>query len=109
MGDSRRPMFDKQHDNTWVETSGVVVRLLHDDREGSRHQRFILDVGQGQTLLIAHNIDLANRVPLALGDRVAVRGVYEWSDPGGLIHWTHHDPHGVESGGHILFRRKIYQ
>ena len=41
---------------------GTVERLLADDEEGSRHQRFILRLASGQTLLVAHNIDVAPRV-----------------------------------------------
>lgn len=86
-----------------------MKRLLTDDNEGSRHQRFIIDIGARRTLLIAHNIDLADRVPLGLGDRVNVRGMYEWNDLGGLVHWTHHDPHGIEDGGFVRYRAKDYQ
>ncbi|QOY51204.1 DUF3465 domain-containing protein [Candidatus Sulfurimonas baltica] len=39
--------------------SGDVIRVLSDDNTGSRHQRFIIRLSSGQTLLIAHNIDLA--------------------------------------------------
>jgi hypothetical protein len=94
----------------WVELSGTVQRLLSDDNEGSRHQRFILQLAQQQrTLLIAHNIDLAERVPLQRGDKVRLRGRYESNDRGGVIHWTHHDPQGVNSGGWIEYQGIRYQ
>lgn len=99
----------KPDSGSWIEGRGVVRRLLTDDDDGSRHQRFILDVGNGQTLLVAHNIDLAFRVPLGMGDRVYFRGMYEWNNLGGLVHWTHHDPLGVEDGGYIRFRSKTYE
>lgn len=92
-----------------MEVTGFVRRLLSDDNDGSRHQRFILDIGAGRTLLIAHNIDLAERIPLGIGDRVRARGMYEWNDLGGLMHWTHHDPLGVEDGGYVRYRRKDYR
>lgn len=41
---------------------GVVDRALSDDNDGSRHQRFILRLASGQTLLIAHNIDISLRI-----------------------------------------------
>lgn len=82
---------------------------MHDDNDDSRHQRFIVDIGDRQTLLIAHNLDLASRVPVGLGDRVVVRGMYEWNDLGGLVHWTHHDPLGIEDGGWIRFGRRTYE
>jgi hypothetical protein len=51
---------------------GTVVRTLSDDDDGSRHQRFILELKSGRTLLVAHNIDLAPRVSsLRSGDTVA--------------------------------------
>lgn len=101
--------FRKRDTGTWIEVTGFVRRLLSDDNEGSRHQRFIVDIGSGRTLLIAHNIDLVDRIPLGLGDRVKVRGMYEWNDLGGLVHWTHHDPLGVEEGGYVRYRGRIYR
>lgn len=101
--------FNKADTGSWIEFRGVVVRLLSNDNDGSRHQRFILDVGNSETLLIAHNIDLADRVPVGIGDRVQVRGMYEWNDLGGLVHWTHHDPQGIEDGGYVRYRRREYR
>jgi len=100
--------FTKRDDGDWIEVTGFVRRLLSDDNDGSRHQRFIIDIGDCRTLLIAHNIDLAKRVPLGMGDRVQVPGMYEWNDLGGLVHWTHHDPQGIEDGGWVRYRRKSY-
>ncbi len=101
--------FDKRDTGSWIDIKGVVTRLLSNDNDGSRHQRFIVDIGNRQTLLIAHNIDLAERVPVGIGDRVQVRGMYEWNDLGGLVHWTHHDPQGIEDGGYVRYRRKDYR
>ncbi len=100
--------FQKNDTGSWIEVTGFVKKLLSDDNEGSRHQRFVLDIGSRRSLLIAHNIDLAKRVPVGMGDRVRVRGMYEWNELGGLVHWTHHDPHGVEDGGYIRYRTKSY-
>lgn len=99
----------KRDTGEWIEATGFVVRLLHDDDDGSHHQRFILDTGGGRTLLIAHNLDLSGRVPVSLGDRISVRGMYEWNDLGGLLHWTHHDPQGVEDGGWVRHRSLEYR
>ena len=101
--------FSKRDTGTWIEVTGFVRRLLADDNDGSRHQRFIIDIGAGRTLLIAHNIDLVDRVPLGIGDRVHVRGMYEWNDLGGLVHWTHHDPLGKEDGGYVRYRTRVYR
>lgn len=101
--------YGKADSGAWIEGSGIVRRLLPDDREDSRHQRFVLDLRNGQTILVTHNIDLAQRVPLGMGDRVRFRGMYEYNDEGGLLHWTHHDPLGVEQGGFIRFRSKTHR
>ncbi len=104
-----RKRFLKTDTGAWIETTGFVTRLLSDDNDGSRHQRFVIDVGGGWSLLIAHNIDLAERVPVSLGDRVFIRGMYEWNDLGGLVHWTPHDPLGEEVGGYVRYRRRVYK
>ena len=104
----RGRQLGKGDTDEWIEVGGIGTRLLNDDDDGSRHQRFIIDIGNRQTLLIAHNLDLSERVPVSLGDRVGVRGVYEWNDLGGLVHWTHHDPLGVEAGGWVRHHSREY-
>ena len=80
----------------------MVEAILPDDNEGSRHQRFIIRLASGNTVLVVHNIDLAPRIDsLREGDRVLVKGEYEWNDRGGLIHWTHHDPRNRHEGSWI--------
>ena len=75
-----------------VEGEGKVIRVLPDDVDGSRHQRFIVQLASGQTLLITHNIDVAPRIAgLKVGDSVGFSGEYVWNEKGGVIHWTHHD------------------
>lgn len=92
--------YDDHDSGVEVEGSGTVVRLLADDQQGDRHQRFVLRLDSGQTLLVAHNIDVAPRVEgLRVGDQVDFRGVYEWNDEGGVIHWTHRDPSGEHFPG----------
>ena len=90
--------------------SGVIVRTLSDDTKGSRHQRFIIKVPSGRTLLIAHNIDLAPRISfLNVGDTVEFNGVYESNAKGGVIHWTHHDPRGKHQSGWLKHKGRTYQ
>ncbi|NNF15725.1 MAG: DUF3465 domain-containing protein [Gammaproteobacteria bacterium] len=101
--------FTEQRSDVWVQASGEVIRTLADDNEGSRHQRFLIRLSNGITILIAHNIDLAPRIPLGRGDEVEFRGEYEWNDKGGVIHWTHHDPRGRKQGGWITHRQKKYE
>jgi hypothetical protein len=101
--------YSKTDSGRWIEDSGFVIRLLPDDDDESRHQRFVVRLKGRQSLLIAHNVELAGRVPLGLGDRVSFRGTYEWNDLGGLVHWTHRDPHGVEDGGYVRRGAKTYR
>jgi hypothetical protein len=97
-------LFRSRRSNVEVETGGRVVRLLPDDRTGSPHQRFLLRVNGGTTVLVAHNLALAARVSLAAGDSVELRGEYEWNPKGGVIHWTHPDPDGRHERGWIIKR-----
>jgi hypothetical protein len=102
--------FNNRSNNLQVEGQGVVTRILPDDLVGSRHQRFIVRLSSGQTLRIAHNIDLAPRVnSLKEGDKVFFYGVYEWNEKGGTIHWTHHDPAGRHIAGWIRHNGIKYQ
>ena len=101
--------FASQRSDVWVESSGTVLRKLRDDTHGSAHQRFLVELANGQTLLFAHNIDLAPRVPLEPGDRITFRREYEWNDKGGVIHWTHHDPRGRREGGWIDLEGERYR
>ncbi|WP_428354517.1 DUF3465 domain-containing protein [Methyloprofundus sp.] len=82
---------------------GTVLIILADDLQGSRHQRFIIELASGQTLLIAHNIDLAPKINvLSLGDAIEFFGEYEWNEQGWVIHWTHYDPAGKHEDGWVL-------
>jgi hypothetical protein len=93
-----------------VEDEGVVTRILADDLAGSRHQRFIVSLGSGQTVLIAHNIDIAPRVTgLQSGDRIGFYGEYVWNEKGGMVHWTHHDPQARHVTGWLKHNGHTYQ
>ena len=90
--------------------SGKVIRVLPDDTEGRRHQKFIIKLKSGQTLLFAHNIDIAPRIQgLKSGDHVNFYGEYEWSPKGGVLHWTHQDPQGHHENGWINHNGKLYE
>ena len=107
--DRIRRAFDERASNLMVTASGRVTRLLADDRDDSPHQRFIVELPNQLTLLVAHNLDLAPRVPLAVGDSVEVRGEYEWNPEGGVVHWTHDDPAGSHEPGWILHDGDRYE
>lgn len=102
--------FAQQRSDVIVSGRGTVSRVLADDRDGDRHQRFILRLASGQTLLVAHNIDLAPRVAaLDEGDAIAFKGEYEWNEQGGVLHWTHRDPAGRHVAGWLQHKGVTYQ
>ena len=102
--------FKNQQSDLQVEAIGKVVHTLADDNHGSRHQRFILRLSSGQTVLIAHNIDLAPRIAgLNVGDQVGFYGEYVWNAKGGVVHWTHHDPSERHIDGWLKHNGTTYQ
>ena len=102
--------FASRASDIQVEGEGTVIRVLSDDMNGSRHQRFIVQLESGQTLLIEHNIDVAPRINgLEEGDSVRFFGEYVWNAKGGIIHWTHHDPRGRHVAGWIVHNGKTYK
>lgn len=102
--------FEQRKSDVQVEDEGVVTRILSDDRQGSPHQRFIVKLASGQTVLIQHNIDLAPRVAgIKEGDTVSFLGEYIWNDQGGLVHWTHRDPGGKHVDGWVRHNGRTYQ
>ncbi|RUM93503.1 MAG: hypothetical protein DSZ28_08140 [Thiothrix sp.] len=101
--------FKSHTSKLWLEVTGTVSKSLRDDTKGDRHQKFILKLANGHTVLVAHNIDLAAKVPLKEGDNVAIRARYEWSKQGGVLHWTHRDPRMHIEGGWIQHSGKKYR
>ncbi len=111
-GEGYRPetAFANRESDVQVRGHGTVAKVLPDDLKGSRHQRFILRLESGHSLLVAHNIDLAPRIAnLRAGDRVGFAGEYEWNEKGGVLHWTHHDPRGVHPGGWLEHAGRTYR
>lgn len=98
---SAEDAFRNHRSGVMVTAEGSVIRLLSDDNDGSRHQRFIIRLASGQTLLVAHNIDLSTRIPVQQNAQVKLHGQYEWSDKGGTVHWTHRDPQQKHEAGWI--------
>jgi len=115
-GVSVASVYAAKQSDAWVNTEGRVERLMPDDREtrdgSDMHQRFLVRTDDGVTVLVAHNIDAAGRVPAKVGDRVALRGEYEWSEKGGTIHFTHAPKYATKDqnkGGWIEHDGKRYE
>ncbi|MCR9387143.1 DUF3465 domain-containing protein [Vibrio metoecus] len=102
--------YQSQQSDLQVQGFGQVAKVLPDDNDGSRHQKFILKLNSGQTLLVAHNIDLAPRIPnLKVGDSVEFYGEYEWNKKGGVLHWTHKDPQNRHAHGWLKYNGQVYE
>jgi hypothetical protein len=95
--------FHNHQSNVEVTADGTVVRLLPDRTSSTgTHEQFIIKLSSGEiTIEVEHNISIASRAPVAVGDHLIVHGEYVWNPQGGLIHFTHHDPRGTHEGGYI--------
>jgi len=73
------------------------------------HEAFQVRSDDGTALEIVDNVDLAPRVPVAVGDRIGVHGELV-HDPGRepVVHWTHHDPAGRHPDGWIDWNGRRY-
>ncbi len=102
--------YKSRKSNLQIQGKGIVIKKLRDDLEGSKHQKFILKLNSGQTLLVAHNIDLAPKITsLKKGDMIEFYGEYEWNKKGGVIHWTHNDPKGRHVSGWLKHNAITYK
>lgn len=102
--------FENNKSDFQIQGKGIVTRILSDDLDGSRHQRFILQISPKLTVLVAHNMDIAPKVQgLIVNHTVEYYGEYEWNDLGGVIHWTHHDPEGYHIDGWLKYNGITYQ
>jgi len=109
-GSALADAYKNRKSDVQVSGTGVVIKNLADDNVGSRHQKFILKLPTGKTVLVSHNIDLAPRInSLRKGDTVSFYGEYEWNARGGVVHWIHHDPRGKHVGGWLKHNGMTYQ
>ncbi len=86
-----------------------VKRMLRPDDKGEKHEKFLLQLSNGSTILVAHNVSRAPSVPVEAGDIVTVHGEYIWNNKGGVIHWTHASDTPRHEGGYIDFKGQRYQ
>lgn len=74
-----------------AEVTGTVARILVDDRDDTRNQKFIMRLANGQSLLVLHDQVSSDRVPVKIDDTVLVRGEYQWTETGGTLRFTQRD------------------
>lgn len=91
-----------------AEVDGTVARILMDDKEDRRNQKFTMRLGNGQMVLVIHDQETAGRVPLSVGDSVLVRGEYVWTETGGTLRHTRRDYSARRLHGWIDHRGERY-
>ncbi len=69
----------------------------------SPHEGFLMRVRArcDLTVRVESNVFFTGRFPIARGERVQVKGEYEYYPRGGVIHWTHRDPRLRHQGGYV--------
>lgn len=106
-------LFKSKQSDRIVQASGTIVKILPDDEDTSdgseMHQKFLVELNDRErtTIKICHNLKFG-RVPVREGGVVIFRGEYEYTDFGGTVHWTHHDPRGTHDDGWIEYDGKRY-
>lgn len=110
-------LYRQQRSDVVVTASGTIVKILPDDEDTSdgseMHQKWLVELpsAAGQdtlTIRICHNLKFG-RVPVAEGDRIRFKGEYEYTELGGTLHWTHHDPRGTHEDGYIEHNGTRYE
>ncbi len=94
-----------------VVADGTVTRILGVAQgRVSPHEGFLFRLASGCSVIVRveANTDFTGSIPMAPGDRVTVKGEYEYYPLGGVIHWTHRDPRGRHEGGYIETGGKLY-
>ncbi|MGA8574945.1 MAG: DUF3465 domain-containing protein [Candidatus Cybelea sp.] len=94
-----------------VVADGTVTRVLGvQPGRVSPHEGFLFRLASGCDVIVRveANTDFTGPIPVAQGDRVVVKGEYEFYPLGGVIHWTHRDPRGRHEGGYIEAGGKLY-
>ncbi len=97
---------------TEVEFGAIVTTAPHffyGRASHAVHEAFDVRTDDGRALEIVDNVALAPRVPVTIGDRIAVRGeLVPNASRGPLVHWTHHDPAHIHPDGYIELDGKRY-
>jgi hypothetical protein len=94
-----------------VVADGSITRVLGvAPGRVSPHEGFLMRLASGCNLAVRveANTDFTGSIPLAEGQRVVVKGEYEYYPRGGVVHWTHRDPRGRHEGGYVEAGGKLY-
>lgn len=104
--------YAAQRSHVEVVADGTVTRVLGvAPGRVSPHEGFLLRLASGCSLVVRveANTDFTGTIPIAQGQRVSVKGEYEFYPLGGVVHWTHRDPRGRHEGGYIEAGGQLYE
>jgi hypothetical protein len=77
---------------------------------GISYQKFIVQLGIGQSITVMHNMKLGAAIEgLRIDEYIEVYGEYQWTADGGIIRGTHQDPLGKHQAGWVKYKGRIYR
>ena len=86
-----------------------IEKLLREEDYREPHQRFLLVLSNGTTVLVANDLKYGTFAPVQAGNIVRIHGEYIWNERGGVLHWTHKSDEPNHEGGYIDFNGMRYQ
>jgi hypothetical protein len=103
--------YTAQASHREVIAQGTVVAVL--GRRFSRsgeHEGYLLKLNGDCDLMlkVETNESITGPVPIHRGEKLIVKGEYEYDVMGGVLHWTHHDPGGRHVAGYVVSDGKTY-
>jgi hypothetical protein len=104
--DSLNQVRNSRANRPQVFVEGQVTKILPEDKAGRPHQKYIIQAFNSVKIVIVSNLEFG-RVPVAVGTKVEVCGEYLNAE-GGMVHWTHFDPHGGHPDGYTMLDGKLY-
>jgi hypothetical protein len=83
--------------------------MLREEDYREPHQRFLLMLSNGTTVLVANDLQYGTYAPVQEGNVVRIHGEYIWNERGGVLHWTHKSDEPRHESGYIDFNGMRYQ
>lgn len=103
-----RAVNDRRRVNYVEGGSMTVTKVLPDDEDGRKHQKWVVRLSNGNTMQAVYNSDMCPEVPVKVGDVIAMGGMFLWTNSGPMLHWLHHDPRGNRPDGYVYVNGKYY-
>ena len=93
-----------------LSVSGKITHVFPSPETGDQHQKFIVQLDAGQSVMVIHNRALGSAIDgLLEGETIEVFGEYQWDQGGGIIRRTHQDPASHRQAGWVKYKGRIYR